>query len=72
MPPISTMSAMQPASTGWLYTSPSSATALTCPFNQLEMTWMLLDHGAAIAGIREELALLRKFLMGRTSHPPPP
>jgi hypothetical protein len=24
-----------------------------------EVTWMLLDHGAAIRGIHEELALLR-------------
>jgi hypothetical protein len=30
---------------------------------------MLLDHGAAIRGIREELALLRELLTGRL--PPP-
>jgi hypothetical protein len=30
---------------------------------------MLLDHGAAIRGIHEELALLRKLLTGRL--PPP-
>jgi hypothetical protein len=29
------------------------------------MTRMLLDQGAAIAGIHEELALLREFLVGR-------
>jgi hypothetical protein len=56
---------MQPALTGWLYTLPSSAAALSRPFNQFEVTRMLLDQGAAIAGIHEELALLREFLMGR-------
>jgi hypothetical protein len=30
---------------------------------------MLLDHGAFIRGIHEELALLRKLLMGRLSPP---
>jgi hypothetical protein len=72
VPPISTTPAMQPTSTGWLYTLPSSAVALARPFNQFEMTHMLLDHGAAITGIHEELALLREFLMGRSSQPPPP
>jgi hypothetical protein len=62
---------MQPASTGWLYTPPSSAAALSCPFNQFEVTRMLLYQGTAIAGIHEELALLREFLMGRQSQPPP-
>jgi hypothetical protein len=33
------------------------------------MTWMLLEHGAAIRGIHEELAVLRKLLRGRL--PPP-
>jgi hypothetical protein len=33
------------------------------------MTLMLIDHGAAIRGIHEELALLRELLTGR---PPPP
>jgi hypothetical protein len=70
-PLISTTVALQPASTGWLYTPPSSAAALTHPFNQFEMTRMLLDQGAAIAGIHEELALMREFLMGRPSQPPP-
>jgi hypothetical protein len=28
------------------------------------MTWMLLDHDAAICGIHEELALLRELLRG--------
>jgi hypothetical protein len=32
---------------------------------------MLLDQGAAIAGIHEELALLREFFMGRQSQLPP-
>jgi hypothetical protein len=41
--------------------------ALPRPFNQFEMTRILLDQGAAITGIREELALLREFLMGRSS-----
>jgi hypothetical protein len=63
---------MQPALTGRLYTPPSSAAALACPFNQFEVTRMLLDQGAAIAGIHEELALLREFLMGRHSQPLPP
>jgi hypothetical protein len=30
---------------------------------------MLLDHGAAIRGIHEELALLRELLMGRLQSP---
>jgi hypothetical protein len=34
-----------------------------------EVTQMLLDHGAAIHGIHEELALLRELLTGRL--PPP-
>jgi hypothetical protein len=34
-----------------------------------EVTWMLLDHGAAIRRIHEELALLRELLTGRL--PPP-
>jgi hypothetical protein len=34
-----------------------------------EMTRMLLDHGAAICGIHEELALLRELLRGGL--PPP-
>jgi hypothetical protein len=34
-----------------------------------EVTQMLLDHGAAIRGIHEELVLLRKLLTGRL--PPP-
>jgi hypothetical protein len=34
---------MQPTLTDWLYTVPSSATALARPFNQFEMTRMLLD-----------------------------
>jgi hypothetical protein len=59
------MVATQPASTGWLYTPPSSTTTLPRPLNQFEMTRMLLDQGAAIAGIHEELALLREFLEGR-------
>jgi hypothetical protein len=45
--------------------------ALARPFDQFEMTRMLLDHGAAIAGIHEKLALLREFLMRRPSQPPP-
>jgi hypothetical protein len=40
-----------------LYTPPSSAAALGRPFNQFEVTRMLLDKGAAIAGIHEELEL---------------
>jgi hypothetical protein len=55
-----------------LYTPPSSAAALGRPFNQFEVTRMLLDKGAAIAGIHEELELLREFLMGRQSQLPPP
>jgi hypothetical protein len=35
-----------------------------------EMTWLLLDHSAAIRGIHEELALLRELLRGGL--PPPP
>jgi hypothetical protein len=58
---------MQSASMGWLYKLPSSAAKLPRPFNQFEMTRMLLDQGTAIAGIHEELALLREFLMGRQS-----
>jgi hypothetical protein len=58
---------MQPTLTGWLYTPPSSTAALARPFNQFEMTRMLLDQGATITGIHEELALLREFLMGKPS-----
>jgi hypothetical protein len=38
-------------------------------FSPEEMTQMLLDHDAAICGIRKELALLRELLTGRL--PPP-
>jgi hypothetical protein len=34
-----------------------------------EMTRMLLEHGAAIRGIHEELALLHKLLRGRLPLP---
>jgi hypothetical protein len=64
--------AMQPTSTGWLYTPPSSAATLARPFNRFEMTRMLLSQGAAITGIHEELALLREFPMGRSSQSPLP
>jgi hypothetical protein len=49
---------------GWLYTPPSPTVTLPRPFNQFEMTRMLLDQGTNIAGIHEELALLHEFLMG--------
>jgi hypothetical protein len=39
------------------------------PLSPEEMTRMLLDHGAAIHGIHEELALLRELLRGGL--PPP-
>jgi hypothetical protein len=38
-------------------------------FSPEEMTRMLLDHDAAIRGIREELTLLRELLTGRLSPP---
>jgi hypothetical protein len=63
---------MQPTSTGWFYTPPSSMATLSRPFNQFEVTRMLLNQGTAIAGIHEELALLCEFLMGRQSQLPLP
>jgi hypothetical protein len=45
---------------------------LSRPFNQFEVTRMLLNQGTAIAGIHEELALLCEFLMGRQSQLPLP
>jgi hypothetical protein len=49
--------------------APPGPPPLSHAFSPEEVTQMLLDHGAAIRGIREELALLRELLTGR---PPPP
>jgi hypothetical protein len=50
-------------------TMPPGPPPLPHAFSPEEMTRMLLDHDAAIRGIREELALLRELLTG--SLPPP-